>query len=187
MDFLHVIRRVCRTLDAAGICYALIGGFAMALRGVQRATVDLDFLLLLEDLERADRVLRAAGYRRDYHSENVSHYVGDDGKLGRIDLLHAFRGPSLSMLARAERIDIADGLDLPVVHSEDIIGLKIQAAVNDPQRAETDWADIKLLIEAAAHLGQSLDWTLIADYLDIFGLDAELPRLEGWYGEAQRH
>ena len=188
MDFLRVIGDVCRALDAAGVRYALIGGFAMALRGVQRATVDLDFILMLDDLPRADAVLRDAGYRRAFHSENVSHYVGDqtvdDGAgLGRIDLLHAFRGPSLSMLRRAERIGVAGALDLPVVQVEDIIGLKVQAAVNDPERAAADWTDIRLLAEAQARLGRTLDWELIADYLRIFDLGDALVQIEGWYGK----
>lgn len=79
-----------------------------------------------------------------------------------------------------------DGLTLPVARVEDIVGLKVQAAVNDPQRAAADWADIKLLVEARAALGRALDWELIKDYLHIFGLDAELPRIEGWYGKTDR-
>ena len=51
MNFLKVIDAVCLDLDTAGVRYALIGGFAMALRGVQRATTDLDFILMLQDLE----------------------------------------------------------------------------------------------------------------------------------------
>ncbi|MBK1631330.1 hypothetical protein CKO31_11385 [Thiohalocapsa halophila] len=186
MDFLQVLRQVGQRLEAARVRFALIGGFAMALRGVQRATVDLDFLLMLDDLERADEILRSAGYSRDFHSENVSHYIGEPPDLGRIDILHAFRGPSLSMLRRADQIPVADGLTLPVARVEDIVGLKVQAAVNDPQRAAADWADIKLLVEARAALGRALDWELIKDYLHIFGLDAELPRIEGWYGKTDR-
>jgi predicted nucleotidyltransferase len=187
MDFLFVLGKVCRSLDSAGVRYALIGGFAMALRGVQRATVDLDFMLMLEDLEHADAVLRSVGYRREYHSENVSHYVSDAAPLGRIDLLHAFRGRSVGMLARAERIAVADGLDLPVVQVEDIIGLKVQAACNDETRADSDWTDIRSLVETQARLGQRLDWELIGDYLGLFQRDHKLTIIEDWYGKAHRH
>lgn len=186
MDFLLVIGKVCRSLDAAGVRYALIGGFAMALRGVQRATVDLDFMLMLADLERADAVLRGIGYQREYHSENVSHYVSDVAPLGRIDLLHAFRGRSVGMLARAERITVADGLDLPVVQVEDLIGLKVQAACNDEARAESDWTDIRSLMESQAQLGLRMDWELIADYLDLFELEHKRKTMEDWYGKAHR-
>lgn len=141
MDFARVIEQVCGRLDVAGIRYALIGGFAMALRGVQRATMDLDFILMLEDMGKADAILSEFGYRRDFHSENVSHYRSSDQEWGRIDILHAFRGPALGMLQRAERIPVDASLTLPVVHVEDLVGLKIQALVNDPLRAISDWDD----------------------------------------------
>jgi len=40
--------------------------------------------------------------------------------------------------------------------------------------------------EAGAGLGQPPDWTLIGDYLDLFGLGEQIARLEDWYGQAQR-
>lgn len=185
MDFLRVFREVCTALDAAGIRYALIGGFALALRGVARATMDLDFLLLAADLERADRLLTAAGYRRLWFSENVSHYLADDPEHGRIDLLHAFRSASLGMLDRAGRVRVGSEVTVPVVQAEDLIGLKVQAAVNDPRRALLDWADIRLLVEAASRRGQPLDWPLLGDYLELFDLGPELTRLQGWYDAPQ--
>ncbi len=185
MDFLKVIDKVCRAMDEAGIHYALIGGFAMALRGVQRATVDLDFIMLLQDLNRADEILRHHGYERTYHSENVSHYRAHESAFGRIDILHAFRTPSLGMLKRAEQIEISKGLSLPVVRAEDIIGLKVQAAVNDPRREDQDWLDIKLLLQVAAEQQLDLDWHLLGEYLTLFGLSDRKRTLRGWYDEAR--
>lgn len=186
MDFLRVIREVGDAFDRAGVRYALIGGFAMAMRGVQRATLDLDFLLMLEDLGRVDQILLDTGYQRAFRSENVSHYIAKQAFLGRIDLLHAFRGPSLSMLARADRLEVAEGISLPVVQIEDIIGLKIQALVNDAQREAPDWLDIRLLIETAAQTQRALDWELIEDYLGLFELSCEAPRMKEWYGATHR-
>lgn len=185
MNFAQVISAVCGQLDTAGVRYAVIGGFAMALRGVQRATMDLDFILMLEDLEVADRILTGCGYRCAFHSENVSHYIAADGAWGRIDILHAFRGPSLGMLRRAERVPAGAGLTLPVVVIEDIIGLKVQALVNDPTRALSDWHDIQLLIELAREQKSPLDWELLEDYLRVFNLDGKLAELKSWYGATQ--
>jgi hypothetical protein len=184
MDFIKVIAGVCGALDAEGVRYALIGGFAMALRGVRRATVDMDFILMREDLDRADAIFAKAGYRRCFRSENVSHYVAPDADWGRINVLHAFRGPSLGMLTRAERISVSTELSLPVVQVEDLIGLKVQAAVNDPLRRTGDWSDIRLMIEWRGRAGKPLDWELIGDYLEIFNLEAELASMREWYGEA---
>ncbi len=184
MNFLSVIQSVCGELDRADIRYALIGGFAMALRGIQRATADLDFIILMQDLDRCHTILTKHGYRRNFHSDNVSHYISDDAQWGRIDILHAFRSPSLSMLKRADRVELTSDISIPVVQIEDIVGLKIQALVNDPSRATGDWSDIRLLIEAAAREKHRLDWELIGEYLEIFQLSDKQSQLREWNDKA---
>ncbi len=173
MDFLTILPAFCKGLNDRSVRYALIGGFAMAMRGVQRATLDLDFILALEDLDKADETLHELGFERYFHSSNVSHYRNDEIS-GRIDILHAFRRPALAMLDRAERMEIGEGWTLPVAAIEDIIGLKIQALNNDPARKDQDWPDIGLLIRTAREQGQSLDWELIEDYLSLFGMQDQL-------------
>lgn len=182
MDFTQVIAAISRQLDAGQVRYALIGGFAMALRGVQRATMDLDFILMLDDLAKADRVLTELGYRREFHSENVSHYLNPDDKWGRIDILHAFRNRSLGMLGRAERLPVGPGLTLPVAVPEDIIGLKLQAIANDSSRSLLDWNDIAMLLTTARDQRRALDWELLEDYLRLFHFEAKLPELKAIHG-----
>ncbi len=186
MDFPRVIREVVAPLESAGISYALIGGFAMALHGLLRATMDLDFLVMLEDLPAADALLAAKGYQRVFRSENVSHYESPDLQWGRIAILHAFRGPSLGMLKRALRIEVMPGVSVRVARVEDLVGLKVQALKNDPRRADADWADIRLLVAAAGQTGVPLDWELIADYLELFGLGEQLPALKEAHGAPDR-
>jgi predicted nucleotidyltransferase len=182
LDFTKVIKEVVGILEAGGIRYALIGGFAMALRGVQRTTMDLDFILMLEDMDRTHAILTEFGYQRVFHSENVSHYLSSGKGWGRIDILHAFRGPTLGMLSRAELLEVSDGIRLRVVHVEDLIGLKIQALVNNPDRTLRDWSDICLLLQAAREERIVLDWELLKDYLCLFHLEGRLPEMRGIYG-----
>lgn len=153
----------------------------MALRGVQRSTIGLDFILMLEDLEKAEAIFSTAGYRRAFHNQNVSHYISDRIELGRIDILHAFRGPTLSMLERCDRIKVEDGCSLPVVQIEDIIGLKIQAAHNDPRRNPKDWQDIQMILAANGQQTKPIDWNLITNYLQIFKIENKLHQLKIWY------
>jgi len=183
MDFVKVLSHVVNDLDEHRVNYALIGGMAMAMHGLQRTTLDLDFILLLDDLTTADAILRSHGYHREFHSENVSHYLGGDPALGRIDLLHAFRGPTLGMLERATRLPWPDGISVPVVHLEDLIGLKIQALVNDPARQHHDWTDILQMIRHAGDFSVAIDWELVADYLALFDLADKLPELTHVYGQ----
>lgn len=186
MDFSKVIAAVIGDLDRAGVRYALIGGFAMGLRGVQRATHDLDFILMLDDLPKADVALSALGYQRVFHSENVSHYVSTKSEWGRIDILHAFRTPSVSMLARAERLALNEELTIPVVQIEDLIGLKLQALGNDTSRTVGDWHDIQLLLQSAKRRGVVVDWELLGSYLQALEMTDKLPQLKDIYGAADQ-
>lgn len=68
-----------------------------------------------------------------------------------------------------------------MVRIEDIIGLKIQASVNDPKRRTSDWADVRLLIEHCASAHRPPDWNLIGDYLKIFHLHSKIDELKQWY------
>lgn len=156
----------------------------MAMRGVQRATLDADFILLADDLDVAHSILQSLGYRREFHSENVSHYMGMEPMLGRVDLLHAFRAATLGMLERAERLQLVPGCSIPVVHVEDLIGLKVQAVCNDPSRAISDWSDIHQLVESAGRANHPLDWELIEDYLDLFDQSHHLSTLHDFHGDA---
>ncbi|HRQ59206.1 MAG TPA: hypothetical protein PLN31_17460 [Azoarcus taiwanensis] len=60
MSFLS---RVSNALDAAGVRYALVGGFAVALHGAVRGTIDIDIVLrwTLRDLEAAETALSSIG------------------------------------------------------------------------------------------------------------------------------
>jgi len=85
----------------------------------------------------------------------------------------------------AVRLEVSPGLTIPVASLEDIIGLKIQALVNDPSREEQDWMDIRLLLQAAANQKYVPDWLLIEDYLVLFEMGHRLAALRGYYEQAQ--
>lgn len=87
------------------------------------------------------------------------------------------------MLERAARLPWPDGIAVPVVHLEDIIGLKIQALVNEPERQERDWADILLIDRHAGNDSVVIEWELVEDYLALFDLGDKLPALTHGYGQ----
>ena len=89
------------------------------------------------------------------------------------------------MLERAERLRLDATLEVPVVHIEDLIGLKVQAITNDPSRTVGDWNDIRQLLEAAGTQRVTVDWELLEDYLQLFNLGAKLSELKAIYGAAQ--
>jgi hypothetical protein len=169
MDFKTVISSLLKSFSEHGIRYGLMGGFAMGLWGVARATSDLDFLVDREDLEKVDAVMKKLGYECRFRSENVSQYVSQLRLFGEVDFLHAFRSASIGMLERAVEKEIFGGeLKIRVLRPEDLIGLKLQAVKNDPSRKEIDMADIKALVSARK---EPLDWPRIRSYSET--LDAE--------------
>ena len=50
------------TLNRQNIEYAICGGWAMAIHGLPRATVDIDLLILAEDLDKVWRTAQNLGY-----------------------------------------------------------------------------------------------------------------------------
>lgn len=59
---LDEFRSITAALNREGIDYAVCGGWALAIHGLLRATVDIDLLVLAEDLEKAFNVARSCGY-----------------------------------------------------------------------------------------------------------------------------
>lgn len=146
-----------KSLQAANIEFALIGGFALVAHGVVRATVDIDFLVDGNKKKEAKECLVRAGFNVAFESEEVLQLSGK----GQLDLLFANRPVSRKML---ENSKIMGSFPVKVVSAEDIIGLKIQAYSNDPKREFQDKADIQALMEKNANL----DYNLIRSYADLF-------------------
>lgn len=74
MDFQSVLKTLLRELDAAGIRYAVIGGFALGLLGVPRATQDLDLLVHRDDMGRLHGLLERLGYERHAQWDRVQEF-----------------------------------------------------------------------------------------------------------------
>ncbi len=86
--------------------------------------------------------------------------------MGQVDFLFARRKYAVAMLDRAESSELLD-YPVKVIQPEDLIGLKVQSSSNDPQRMPKDMADIEDLVRK---FNRKLDWALIAEYFEIFGL-----------------
>lgn len=183
MDFRIVLEKLLTAFHERGVRYALIGGFALGAWGVPRGTVDVDFLVHREDMPEVDAIMESLGYEVKYRSENVSQYLSPLRIFGEVDCLHAFRAPSLAMLQRIEQKGLFVGaLEIRVLRVEDLIGLKVQAMVNNEERRAVDMVDIRALL--AAHHG-ALDWDLMGEYFTLFGAVDVFEELRSDYGPAE--
>ena len=182
MDFKKVLILLNKELTANDIHWALIGGFAMAAHGVLRTTLDIDLLVLAQDMNNADTILTNNNYKCFYKSENVSQYVSNLKPLGRIDVLHAFREISISMLNRAKKIKLFENIEIPVLIIEDIIGLKIQAMANDKKLKLSEMNDIDLLIKQKIKQNSNIHWELLREYFELFKMQNIYKEFRQEYG-----
>ncbi len=183
MDFERVLRTLLEEFRRLQIQYAAIGGFALGVLGVPRATMDLDFLVHRDDLDKLHGALTVLGYQRFVLTENVSQYRHSDGLWGSLDFIHAFRQASLAMVSRAKSYPVFGGAQtVRVVDAEDVIGLKVQAMVNDPDRRVQEMADIEQLMGSCR---ERLDWKRVQEYYDLFNRAEEGKQLKKRYGHAE--
>jgi len=179
MDFRLVTEKLLSAFKNAGVRYALMGGYAMGMWGSGRATVDIDFLVNRDDMDKVNGIMNSLGYECKYKSENVSQYISPLNIFGEVDFLHAFRETSIEMINRAEEKEISGGvLKIKVVRPEDLIGLKLQAIRNDSSREQMDIADIESLISLRA---ENFDWSLVENYFKLFNMEDLYKKLKEMY------
>jgi hypothetical protein len=177
MNFEKVLTFLLENFKKYGIRYALMGGFALHAAGYSRATQDIDILILKEDMPKAKKLLLSIGYELLHESEDVINLKGAFKELGQIDFLLAQRSYTRNMLKRAKECDILNGqFKVKVITPEDIIGLKVQASVNDPGRSARDRADIEEILKRHA---DKLDLKLLREYFSLFNRQDELDELLG--------
>ncbi len=177
MDFHRTLAEVGTALDAAGCRWAVIGGVALGFYGVTRTTVDVDVLVDGACVARLAEILAPFGYQSTYTWEESSHFKARGETYCPLDVLHAHRPHSLAMLDRARRVTVDESTSVPVVELEDLVGLKVQAMVNDPDRRRGESVDVRALLEAAASRGVSVDLERVREYFALFNEERELEEL----------
>lgn len=173
--FANTIRVVLDAAERGGFRAALIGGFALDLHGLRRTTGDVDFLVEERGAEPLLAELDAAGLRVLHRSVEVANLESSRPDIAPVDLIFARRGPTLAMLERARVRRLAiDGLAVPVIDVEGIIGLKLQAMGNDPRRRRRDEQDI---VDLLASWLPELDLELLRSYFLLLEADDAFERL----------
>jgi hypothetical protein len=183
--FAEAIRVVVETAERGAFRVALIGGFALPFFGVRRATGDVDFLAEASGSDPLHDALLGAGQTCLQRTREVANYESArPSAIASVDLLFASRPRAIAMLGRARKWPLSgSGLHVPVVDAEGLVGLKVQGAATNPDRALRDRDDIRQLV---ARHGTALDIDLLRDYYRLFDLEAELDDLLRDLGIATR-
>lgn len=161
--------QIVSALNEARVRFALIGGLALAPYKVIRATQDVDLLVDADDADTIDRTATTLGYRCLHRSAETANYQRDDE---RLDFLYASRPIARQLLTNAIEHGTVFGY-LRVVSAEGIVGLKVQALVNDPRRSQ-DREDIKALLRANR---TTLGLEEVREYFRLFGRESLLDEI----------
>lgn len=133
---------VCRLLNEAGAAYVVVGGFAVALHGVVRATKDID-ILIEPTLENARRVLRALeglawGVSREVDPADVVAnpitVIGDDPRVDLLSLAWSVRYADAA--PTMQRVEI-EGVEIPFADLDTLIRSKRTGRFQDMADVES--------------------------------------------------
>jgi hypothetical protein len=153
------LRAIVADLGRGGRGFALVGGLAVSARVEPRFTRDADLVVSVPDDDGAEQVLRellAVGYRL---LSTVEHDVAKRLATARlaspaapdedlvVDVLFASSGVEPEIAARAQPLEVLDGLVVPVAALGDLLALKLLSRDDDTR--PQDGPDLRALRAAA--------------------------------------
>ncbi len=133
MNFIDLLGRVDAILTKCRIPYLVIGGYAVAAWGEERATRDID-LLCLSDSQTIIKGLQEEHLQFEHRlgdwddpiSEVIRIDLGDKDIPFEVDLLIGIKNSPVGMFDRVRKLTI-EGLIIPVASPEDMVLLKLLA------------------------------------------------------------
>ena len=147
---------LCQALNAEGVRYVLIGGFAVILHGFVRATKDID-LLIDASVENVQRLKRAMAVLPD----NAIALIADD-EVEKYEVVRIADEIVVDLLKSACGVDYArasaGGIEIKTVHGVPIpIGRKELLIETKQTVRPSDAADVQFLrLRIAADRGESV-------------------------------
>jgi len=132
------IKKVTDALNKAGITYALVGGYAVALHGVIRGTVDLDFVISLEQkqFDAVEKALNDIGleprlpisanevfqFREEYIEKRhlvAWSFINQENPLEVVDIIITHDARQMN----TDRLSV-DGMTIHVATKKELIAMK---------------------------------------------------------------
>jgi predicted nucleotidyltransferase len=144
------MKRTASALKAAGVPFALAGGYALWAHGAPESENDVDFVVTEDDVERAAAVLEAAGFEVVRPPEDWLFKACTDGVV--VDLLHRVVGEPVTadLLGRSEEMDLL-GVRIPVLQTTDLLVSKLRAMTEH-------YCDLGALLPHVRAVREQVDW-----------------------------
>ncbi|MEO7974359.1 MAG: nucleotidyl transferase AbiEii/AbiGii toxin family protein [Thermoanaerobaculia bacterium] len=165
MDFSSVLAEAKSAFETDGIRFALAGGVAVATYGIQRSTLDLDFVVSSADADAAVVALEQLGFTTIRRSAGFSNHLRTQGT-ERIDLLFVAEPTASALFARATQQSVFDDTAVAVVHPEHLVAMKLFALQQNPDRQAIDLEDVRALL-----LKGLVDPAIVSGYLVRYELE----------------
>jgi hypothetical protein len=144
---LEEFKSITAALNDAGIEYAVCGGWAMAIHGFPRGTIDIDLLIREVDLPRVIRIARDNGFdiqglplHFEIEIRRISKIDPESNELVTLDLLLVTDENQHDLWTNRVRLEWKEG-ETTVVSRESLIAMKRVAG------RRQDLADIEKLEE----------------------------------------
>jgi hypothetical protein len=153
MNFIDLLRTIDAIFDKCQAAYAIIGGYAVAAWGEERATHDIDFLCL-SNSQKIVALLREEHVKFEHRfgdwddpiSEVVRIDCDDKDSPFEADILIGIKGAPTGLFDRVRGL-VIENMTIPVASPEDMIILKLLAGSNrdiDDARSILKIQDVKL-------------------------------------------
>lgn len=138
----------------------MVGGLAVSARAEPRTTRDVDLVVAVAGDSQAEKLvrdLRARGYTLVEHLEQDAtgrlatvRFIapGEEEEGVLVDLLFASSGVEPEIVARAEELELAPGIKLPIATTGHLIALKLLA--RDDRLRPQDFDDLRALLREAS-------------------------------------
>lgn len=153
----NAIKDVVKFLNDSKIDHALIGGLAVSFRTIERATVDIDLIVLANSQAESEQVIRsfqAFGFSVKTLMENKKTRAISTARLLSpnypniyLDLLFGATGIEKEIIQASEPIELLPDLKVQVASLSSLIAMKVLSS-NNKDRVQ-DLLDLQNLIKEA--------------------------------------
>lgn len=126
--------------------YAVIGAFALHAYGYVRATMDIDFVTLIQNQNKIRNYLESLGFETTHCSVAFSNHVHPVGTL-QVDIMYVDGKTGTEIFSSISKCAIFKDAKVPVVAPEHLLAMKLFSASSDPGRTLKDLADVRELIK----------------------------------------
>ncbi|HVL67322.1 MAG TPA: nucleotidyl transferase AbiEii/AbiGii toxin family protein [Vicinamibacterales bacterium] len=184
VDPIAVAVRVAHILDGMGIAHTIGGSLASSMAGEPRSTVDIDFVLAIEESHvdalaaalEPEFYVDADALRRAVRSRGTANLIHHDTQL-KIDFFTAGGTPlDLHQIARRREVTLGPGRTIHVHPPEDILLQKLRWYRLGGETSDRQWRDILAIVRVQ---GTRLDRAYLDAQSPVLGVQDLLHRALG--------